>query len=440
MGDAGLPLGSASTRGVRWRHMLRALQSRNYRLFFSGQLLSLIGTWLSMVATSWLVYRLSAATPGSRPALVLGIVGFASQAPQLLLAPFAGVWVDRLSRHRILVATQALSMMQSAALAYLAWTNLISIPWVIGLNLFQGFVNALDMPARQAFAVEMVERREDLPNAIALTASMVHTARFVGPAVAGYLIYHFGERACFTIDAVSYLAVLTALLFMRITPVPRMPRQSRVSEEFREGWQYAWKFPPIRSLLILTAATSVFSVMQSTLLPIYADQVFGGRERVYGWLLGASGAGALLGALTLAARPSVLGLGRVIAAASIVIGVAIGAFGVSPWLGLSLPLLAVSGFCFVTQLASANTVLQTIVEPDKRGRVMSLYAVSFQGMAPLGALVGGVIAARIGSPATLVLSGAGLLISGLNFSSRLSQLRVHVRPIYERLGLYSKPE
>lgn len=422
------------------RFLLRALKYRNYRLFFLGQIVSLIGTWLTMVATSWLVYRLAKEHAGSSlgsAAFVLGVVGFASQVPQLLLAPIAGVWADRFPKQKLLVTTQFLSMLQSIGLSALALTHEVTIPHVIVLNVFQGIVNAFDMPARQAFVVEMVENRDDLSNAIALSSSMVHAARLIGPAVGGFLIYHYGEASCFVVDSVSYLGVLIALLYMRVKPVPPKPA-AKMSSQVKEGFAYAWGFGPIRALLLLTSITSIFYMSLTTLLPILSDEVLGGQERVYGLLLGASGLGALFGAVWLASRKSVLGLGGVISRANIGLGLSLLVLAVSRSLAVSLFVLVISGLCMVLQMASSNTVLQTIVDSDKRGRVMSFFGMAFLGMAPIGSLVSGALADVVGTAPTIALSGAAVALAGLVFRRKLPQLKQHVRPIYEKLGLYGE--
>jgi len=424
---------SADVSGLRF--MLRALRYRNYRLFFAGQLVSLIGTWLTMVASSWLVYRLASEQMPGREAMMLGIVGFAGQIPVFLLSPFAGVWADHWSRHRILVVTQTLSMVQSFALAFLVLKDIVTIPQIVALNAFQGIVNAVDVPARQTFVVEMVENREDLSNAIALNSSMVHGARLFGPAVAGFLIYKFNEGICFLLDGISYAAVIAALLAMHVKPAIVARKGTRMLHSFTEGLRYALGFPPIRTLLALVAVTSLMIMSQSVLMPIFADKVLGGRERSLGMLLGASGLGAFMGSIYLASRRTVVGLGRVIAAACSMLGVGVMLFAVSTNLYLSLGLLTVSGFGMVVEMASANTVLQTLVDDDKRGRVMSLFTMAFLGVAPFGSLLAGAVADRIGPQWTLVIAGGTCFCAGLTFATRLPALRPYIRPIYVQRGI-----
>jgi MFS family permease len=429
------PTGPWSAARENARFMMRALAYPNYRLFFVGQIVSLIGTWLTTVATSWLVYRLCQQSHPAQAALFLGIVGFASQIPVLVLSPVAGVWVDRRNRHRILIMTQTISMLQSFALAALALPGVITIPEIVALNLLQGAVNALDMPARQAFVVELIEKREDLSNAIALNSSMVHTARLVGPAVAGVLIYTVGEGLCFLLDGISYLAVIAALLAMRVQPIARKAEHLRAFSAFKEGLRYAFGFMPIRTVLLLVAVTSLMSMSQSVLMPIFAGKILGGQERTLGLLLSASGCGALVGSLYLASRRSVIGLGRVIAICCCVLGVGLILFAMSRHLLVSLPILFLTGFAMVVQLASSNTILQTIVDDDKRGRVMSLFAMCFMGMTPFGSLMAGAVADVIGAPWTLAGAGSICLVAGLLFIGQLPKLRPLIRPIYVRKGV-----
>ena len=412
-----------------WKFALRALRSRNYRLFFTGQSVSLIGTWMTQVATSWLVYRLT----GS--AWLLGIVGFASRIPTFFLAPFAGVWIDRWNRHHTLVVTQILSMLQSFALAWLALAGIITIREVIWLGLAQGVINAIDMPARQAFVIEMVEDRADLGNAIALNSSMVNAARLLGPSIAGVVIAAVGEGYCFLIDGFSYLAVIASLLAMKIRPVERRKASKPVWHELKEGWSYVTHFVPIRSILLLLALVSLVGMQYTVLMPIFAGQVLRGGPHTLGFLMGASGVGALTGAMFLATRKSVLGLGRIIPSASAGFGVGLIAFGLSRHLWLSLLLMMFVGGSMMIQMAGSNTVLQTIVEDDKRGRVMSFYSMAFLGMAPFGSLLAGGLAHQIGAPRTVMISGAVCIAGAAWFGSQLSTIRKHVRPIYRTLGI-----
>jgi MFS family permease len=411
------------------RSIGRALRNRNYRLFFAGQSISLIGTWLTRVATSWLVYRLT----GS--ALLLGIVGFAGQIPTFFLAPVAGVWVDRWNRHRVLVVTQVLAMIQSALLAALAWSSRMTVVHIAALSVAQGLINAFDMPARQAFVVEMVADRNDLPNAIALNSSMVNAARLIGPSVAGILIGLFGEGWCFAIDAVSYLAVIASLLAMRITVRPRAPRTTRVGAELAEGFRYVVGNVPIRSVLLLLAIVSLMGMPYTVLMPVVATQVLHGRAHTLGFLMAASGAGALAGALYLASRTTVIGLGRVIAIAAAVFGASLIGFSLSHVLWLSLVLMVPTGMGMMVQMAASNTVLQTLVDEDKRGRVMSFYAMAFFGTVPFGSLLAGTLAQRIGASNTIGIGGIACVVGAALFFRALPELRRLARPTYVRLGI-----
>jgi MFS family permease len=416
-------------RRMNWSLVVRALRHRNYRLFFGGQGISLIGTWMTRVATGWLVYRLT----GS--AFLLGLVSFAAQIPILLLGPFAGVWVDRWHRHRVLVVTQALSMMESFALAALALGKVITVHEVIFLNLFQGAVNAFDMPARQAFVIEMVESPEDLGNAIALNSSLVNAARLIGPSIAGLIIAGIGEGYCFLIDGFSYMAVIASLLMMAVPPRAVESAKASVFAEFREGWNYVTGFQPIWSILLLLSCISLVGMPYTTLMPIFAGRVLRGGAHTLGFLMAAVGVGALCGAVTLAARPSVRGLGRVVPMTAAGFGATLIAFSNSRLLWLSLLLLVITGFCFMQNLASSNTILQTIVEDKKRGRTMSFYSMAFQGVAPFGSLIAGMVASRIGAPLTLTIGGAICICGASLFALQLPTIRRLIRPIYVQAGI-----
>jgi MFS family permease len=413
--------------------MLRALDHRNYRLFFIGQIISLIGTWMTQIATSWLVYRLT------NSALLLGVVGFAGQIPSFLLAPIAGVLVERWNRRRLLVATQALAMAQSLAMAALTLTGVVKIWHVIALSAFQGVINAFDMPARQAFVVEMVERREDLSNAIALNSLMVNSARLLGPSLAGVIIAAAGEGWVFMLDGVSYLAVIASLLLMTIPrAVAEQIEEKNLLRQFREGWNYIVRFKPIRNILLLLALLSLVGMPYTVLMPIFAEDILGGGSYTFGWLMAASGAGALTGALFLAARKTVLGLGKFIPAMAVVFGAGLIAFSLSRSLWLSLALRVVTGLGFMAQMAVSNTLLQTIVEENKRGRVMSFYTAAVMGTMPFGSLLAGAVAARIGAPHTLLISGICCIVGALWFAKTLPSLRRDVHPIYVKKGILPK--
>jgi MFS family permease len=410
--------------------MLRALKYRNYRLFFGGQVVSLVGTWITTTATNWLVYRLT----GS--ALLLGVVGFAGQFPAFVAGPFAGIFVDRWDRHRLLVVTQTISMLQSFALAALVLSNHITLAAIIGLSVVQGLVNAFDMPARQAFLLTMVENKADLGNAIALNSSMVNLARLLGPSIAGVVIAATNEGWCFFIDGVSYVAVIVALLRMRIAARADTPIVRRSAlHQFQEGFAYALGFHPIRSIILLLAVVSLVGVPYSVLMPVFATTVFQGGPHTLGLLMTASGCGALLGALWLAQRRSVVGLGRVIPMASALFGAGLIFFSFTQVLWLALPCLTIAGFGFMVQMASSNTVIQTIVDDEKRGRVMSFYMMAFLGTAPFGSLIAGFLSERIGAASTLRLGGGCCIVGAVWFASVLPAIRKVVRPIYVQLGI-----
>jgi MFS family permease len=411
--------------------MFRALSHRNYKLFFSGQGISMIGTWMTRVATSWLVYKLT----GS--AFLLGAVGFAGQIPSFVLAPFAGVFVDRWNRHRLLVVTQVLAMLQSAGLAVLTLTGTIQIWHVIALAIFQGLINAFDMPARQSFVVQMVEDRADLPNAIALNSTLVNGARLIGPSVAGVVIALVGEGWCFTIDAVSYLAVIGSLLAMTVTPaeIVKVAKGSNVLHQLREGWDYVRGNPAISKILLLLAFVAMVGFPYTVLMPIFANEILHGGPYTLGFLMAATGTGAVTGALTLAARKTVLGLGRFIPLAAGTFGAGLVAFSFSRWIWLSLILMYITGIGFMVQMAVSNTLIQTIVDEDKRGRVMSFYTMAFMGTAPFGSLLAGSVAEKIGAPNTLLIGGLGCVIGALWFQRALPRLRQFVRPIYIEKGI-----
>ncbi len=411
------------------RRILRALRHRNYRLFFGGQSISLIGTWLTRVATSWLVYRLT------KSALLLGVVGFAGQIPTFLLAPFAGVVVDRWNRHRILVVTQILAMLQSFLLAALALTGVIAVWHVVILSIVQGIINAFDTPARQSFVVEMVENREDLSNAIALNSSMVNAARLLGPSAAGILIAAVGEGLCFLLDGISYLAVIASLLAMRVAPKAAVTSQLRVLQEMREGIRYAIGFAPIRAVLLLLALISLMGMPYTVLMPVFATDILHGGAHALGFLMAASGMGALVGAVFLAARKNVRGLGKIMSRSATLFGLGLIAFSLSRRYELSLFLLSMIGFGMMVQTAASNTVLQTVVDDDKRGRVMSFYTMALLGMAPFGSLFAGAFAGKIGAPMTIMIGGIACVLGAMVFTRKLPALREVVRPIYVRMGV-----
>ena len=407
----------------------RALRHRNFRLFFGGQSISLVGTWMTRIATSWLVYRLT----GS--ALLLGTVGFAGQIPTFLIAPFAGVWVDRLDRRQVLVWTQALSMVQSLALAALTLSHRITIPWILALSVLQGVVNAFDMPGRQSFMVQMVEDRRDLSNAIAINSSMVNMARLVGPSLAGMLIAVSSEGWCFLIDGISYIAVIVSLLMMRVTAAPARSKATSMFADMKVGWTYVSEFLPVRTILLLFAVVSLMGMPFVVLMPIFAARVLHGGPHTLGFLMGAMGVGALISALALAARKSVLGLVRMIPLAAAVFGLGLIGFGLSRVFWLSMVMALIAGMGMMQGLAGSNTIIQTLVPEDKRGRVMSYYTMAFVGMAPFGSLLAGSLASAIGAPWTVIANGSAVLLGAAWFWTRLPAVRREIRPIYREMGI-----
>lgn len=417
-------------RESRLSFILRALKYRNYRLFFGGQIVSLVGNWMTSVATSWLVYRLT----GS--AWMLGIVGFAGQIPAFVLAPFAGIFVDRVDKRRMLVTTQTLAMLQSFALAAMTLSGRATVEGLVILNLIDGAITAFDMPLRQAFVVDMIENKEDLGNAIALNSSMVNAARLVGPSLGGVIIALAGEGWCFFLDGASFVGVIFALLAMKVRVQPAKPRHpGGPLAELKEGFAASFGFHPIRSIILLLALISLVGVPYTVLIPIFAGGILHGGPHTLGLLMTSTGVGALCGAVWLASRKSVLGLGGVIPMAAAVFGGGLIAFSFSRTLWLSAPLLVVTGAGFMIQMASSNTIVQTIVDDDKRGRVMSFFMMSFLGAAPFGSLIAGSLADRYGAPLTLAAGGACCLAGAAWFASNLEEIRASIRPIYRRMGI-----
>jgi MFS family permease len=419
--------------GSSLSHAWRALRHRNFKLFFAGQSISVIGTWMTRLATTWLVYHLT------HSALLLGVVSFAGQIISFVLGPFAGVWVERLNRRQLLIGTQAAAAIQSLALAALALAHVITLWEIIALSALQGLVNAFDMPARQSFLIQMVEDRNDLSNAIALNSSMANGARLIGPAIAGLVVAAFGEGWCFLIDGISYLAVIASLLLMRIEPVDSARRAIGMLAQMREGWDYVRGFRPIRTILLLFALVSLMGYSWAVLLPIFAAQVLHGGATTLGWLTGASGIGALASAVSLAIRKSVVGLTRMLQISVAMLGFALILFGLSHTLWLSLGLMVFVGFGMIQCASVSNTIIQALVTEDKRGRVMSYYTMAFFGAAPFGSLLAGALAARMGAPYTVIVTGFFCIAGSLWFTLELPKIRAVMRPIYQEKGLLRIP-
>ncbi|HSR18748.1 MAG TPA: MFS transporter, partial [Ignavibacteriaceae bacterium] len=405
------------------------LKHKNYRLFFGGQIISLTGSWMQQVALSWLVYRIT----GS--AFILGLVGFSSQIPILILSPIAGVLIDRMNKHRIIIATQILLMLQAFLLTFLIFSNVVEVWHIILLNIFSGVINAFDLPARQSFIVEIVEKREDLGNAIALNSSIFNSARLAGPSIAGILISAAGEGICFLINALSFVAVITALLVMKIKPHHTETKHSDMLQGFKEGIKYTFGFIPIRTILLLIALISIVGMPYTILMPVFAKEILHGGPHTLGFLLGAIGIGALCGAFYLASRNSVLGLGKIIAIAASSFGLGLILFSLSRNFVLSMAMLVITGMSMMVQMSSSNTILQTIVEDKMRGRVMSFYTTAFTGMAPFGSLMAGFLASKIGATNTLIIGGLCCLTGAALFAKQLPLLKGLVRPIYVKMGI-----
>jgi MFS family permease len=405
----------------RFSGTFRALRHRNFQLFFAGQLISLIGTWMDAVAESWLMYRLTGSS------LLLGLVGFAGQFPVFILGPLGGAVADRFHKRNVIVATQCTSMVLAFITAALTITGMIRVHQLFILAALFGVVNAIDIPTRQAFVVDMVGK-EDLMNAIALNSSMVNGARIVGPAVAGILVATIGEGWCFFANGVSYIAVITGLLLMTVIRASRRPRASAVGQ-IVEGFRFVTHTAPIRALLLLLGLMSLTGMPYAVLMPIFADRILHGGARGLGLLMGASGMGALTGALILASRRGLKGLGSWVAATSAGFGVFLIAFSFSRHFWLSAALLVPTGFCFMVQMASSNTLIQAMVPDELRGRVMAVYSMMFMGMAPLGALTAGAVAEHLGAPATVAIGGAVCVFGGITFGMHLPKLRPEARQL-----------
>jgi MFS family permease len=409
--------------------IFRSLKYRNYRLFFWGQSLSLIGTWMQRLAVGWLVYRLTDS------ALWLGVVSFAGQIPCFFLTAFGGVAADRYDKQKLLITTQSLAMVQALILAVLVLTNKEAVWHLIVLNIFLGSIYAFDMPTRQAFVVEMVEKREDLGNAIALNSSMVNVARLLGPTVAGLLVALAGEGVCFLMNAISYFAVIISLLLMRVSAVKAELEKASAWQQIKGGLRYAFSFAPIKYIILLLAVVSITGMPYVVLMPVFARDILQGGPRTLGFLMGASGVGALAGASYLARRKTVLGLGKIIVMAASLFGAGIIGFSQSTLMWISMAFVLLTGLGMMILMASANTILQTIVEDDMRGRVMSFYVVAFLGVAPFGSLLAGSLAHRIGAAHTLLIGGTCCILGSIAFAIKLPSLRKIAHPIYVKKGI-----
>lgn len=403
--------------------VFRTLKYRNFRIFFFGQGISLIGTWMQHIAMSWLVYKMT------NSVFMLGVVGFASQIPTFILSPFTGVLADRHNRHKILLLTQALAMLQAFILAFLTLTGNIAVWHIIIMGIFLGCINSLDIPARHSFILQMIEEKENLGNAIALNSMMFNLARLIGPSIAGVLIAIAGEGVCFLINAISYLAVIASLLAMDKGIKIRKDRKVSydIFKDLKEGFNYAFGLQPIRAILFLLGIIGLMGMSYAVLMPVFAKDVLGGGPHTLGYLMAAIGLGALAGTAYLASKKEPLTLGNLLPASAGIFGLSIIAFSFSHNIWASLPLLFVSGFGIMVQMASSNTILQTIVDDDKRGRVMSFYTMAFMGTAPLGSLLAGGMATRLGASNTLVISGVCCIIAAVIFVFKVPFLKKAAR-------------
>jgi MFS family permease len=414
---------------IRIRTVFRSLRYRNYRLFFTGQTISLIGTWMQRIALPWLVYHIT----GS--ALLLGIVSFSGQIPTFLLAPIAGVITDKFSKHRVLLVTQTCSLIQASILAFLAISGQIQIWHIIVLGVILGCINAFDVPSRQSFVIEMIENKEHLGNAIALNSMMFNSARLIGPTVAGILLGVAGEGICFLVNAVSYIFVIASLLRMRLNKKVIKRERGNMLKELKDGFNYTFGFSPIRYLILLLAVVSLMGASFQLLMPVFAKEILHGSSSTFGFLMGGAGMGALLGALFLASRETVIKLGRVIPAAAGLFGSGLVLLSFTRHLPFSLVLTVMTGLGLMVHIASSNTILQTIIDDDKRGRVMSFYTMAIMGTAPFGSLIAGSLAKIIGTPLTMLSGGLSCILGAFIFYRKLPELKKTVRPVYIRMGL-----
>lgn len=413
----------------KFNNVFRSLQYRNYRLFFTGQSVSLIGTWVQRIAMPWLVYSLTDSV------FLLGVVSFAGQIPTFLLAPIAGVYTDKFNKYKVLLITQLISLVQALVLAILTLAGVIQVWHIVTLSVILGCVNAFDVPSRHSFVIEMVEKKEHLGNAIALNSMMFNGARIIGPSIAGLILASAGEGICFLINAVSYIFVVTSLLMMRVRKVESKPVKGNVLAEMKEGFRYVFGFAPIKHLLLLLTVVSLLGSSYQVLMPVFASEVLGGGSGIYGFLMAASGVGALAGAVFLASRETVIKLGRIIPAACAMFGACIAILSFTRFVPASLLLMVMAGLGLMLHTASSNTILQTITDDDKRGRVMSFYTLAVMGTAPFGSLLAGSLAKIIGTSYTIFFGGISCIIGAIVFYRKLPELKRIVRPVYVKMGL-----
>ncbi len=424
---------SKSIQKTGLKGMFRSLESYNFRLFFMGQSVSLIGTWIQRIAMPWLVYDLT------HSVFLLGLIGFTGQLPVFLLGPSAGVLSDRWNRRRLLLYTQALAMTQAFAIAALIFLGIVQVWMIVVLSIMLGCISAFDGPARQSFMLEMVGKKDDLSNAIALNSTMVNGARLIGPSIAGILIASTGEGVCFLLNGISYLVVIVSLLRMRLAPKVEKSKQPQFIAQFKEGFAYTFGFAPIKAVILLLALISLMGMPYTVLMPVFAKEILHGGAHTFGFMMGATGFGALSGALYLATRKNVVGLERLIPMASALFGSGLIAFSFSRYLPISLFLLVFTGLGMMMQMASSNSIIQTIVDDDKRGRVMSFYTMALMGTAPFGSLLAGSLAQWIGAPNTLIIGGTSCVVGAIVFTRNLPKLKAQIRPIYIQQGIMESP-
>jgi len=392
---------------------IRSLSNRNYRLFFAGQGISLLGTWMQNIASSWLIYRLSGST------FILGLSGFFTLAPVFFISPFAGVLGDRWNRHKILIVVQVMAMIQALTFATITLAGIVQVWHILLMSCILGIINAFEMPTRQAFIMEMVGDISLLPNAIALNSSIFNGSRLIGPAIAGIIVSLAGEGFCFLLNGISYIAVIAAFISMDLSKVRSVTAGRNFLHEMKEGFSYMAGHIPIRDLLLVAAMISFFSMTFPVLLPVFATDILGGGSHTFGLLVSSSGAGAFIATIFLAMREDIKGLGRIMNIAIYALAGGLIVFSFSKTLYLSMSILVILGFSMITTLASCNTVLQTIVDENKRGRVMSFYVMAFTGFAPAGSLLSGIISSKAGAPMTLLIFGLACMAFGIAFSFRM---------------------
>lgn len=423
--------GSSIRKGAKLNlsTIFRSLRYRNYRLFFGGQSISLIGTWMQRIAMPWLVYKMTGSV------FLLGLVSFAGHLPTFIISPFAGVVTDRFSRYKVLMITQIISLFQALTLAILTLSGIVQLWHLVSLSLLLGCINSFDVPSRHSFVIEMVGRKEDLGNAIALNSMMFNGARLIGPSIAGLLLVAAGEGICFLINAISFVFVIISLFLMKVNRRTEIRKAGPVFRDMKAGLNYAFGFAPIKHLLLLLGLISLLGSSYQVLMPVIAKEILNGGSNTYGFLMGSAGLGALAGALFLASRKNVIMLGRIIPAAAALFGMALILLSFSRSVAMSIILMLFTGLGLMLYTASSNTILQTITDDDKRGRIMSFYTMAIMGTAPFGSLLAGSLANLIGTPITIAAGGLSCITGALFFYKKLPVLKIAARPVYVKMGL-----